>query len=100
VDFASDGKQALSKVLAHPYTLVVTDYRMPGMNGLELASAIGKAMPSLSVILVTGYPSPEVEGAAGTSNIDSILYKPLDPKRLRGAILTFLEKESRRDTGS
>jgi two-component system NtrC family response regulator len=52
---AYDGADALRKLEQDDFDVVVTDYRMEGMNGLELARKIHEKQPEMPVILVTGY---------------------------------------------
>lgn len=60
VSFASDGKQALAAIGAEMPDMVVTDLRMPGMNGLDLVRAIRDRFPLLPVILMTAQGSEEI----------------------------------------
>ena len=52
---APDGATALSLVREHHPDLVILDYLMPGMNGLELAEEIRKIEPEVPVIFASGY---------------------------------------------
>jgi len=55
VDIAEDGKQALAMFEGGTYDLVITDFKMANMDGLELAEAIKTRSPSTPIILVTAY---------------------------------------------
>jgi CheY-like chemotaxis protein len=52
---AYSGADALTKFEKQKFDMVVTDFRMEGMNGLELARKLRKSYPDLPVIIVTGY---------------------------------------------
>jgi DNA-binding NtrC family response regulator len=52
---AYDGEDALRKFEQEDFDILVTDYRMEGMNGVELAQKVHEKRPELPVILVTGY---------------------------------------------
>ena len=52
---ASSGVDALEQVAAHKFTLVITDYKMPRMDGLELIVRLRKQSPELPVILISGF---------------------------------------------
>jgi CheY-like chemotaxis protein/anti-sigma regulatory factor (Ser/Thr protein kinase) len=71
VAHAAGGEEALAAIAREAPEVVVTDLRMPGMNGLELVEAIKRRHPSLPVILMTAFGSEEValralqSGAAG-----------------------------------
>ena len=53
--FAENGREALEKIRTQEVGLVVTDFRMPYMNGLELMRAIQHEKPELSFILMSAY---------------------------------------------
>ena len=53
--FAEDGKQALEKIRTEPIDLVVTDFRMPYLNGLELIRTIQQEKPGVSFLLMSAY---------------------------------------------
>jgi CheY-like chemotaxis protein len=52
---ATSGTGALEILAAHPIEMVITDYAMPGMTGLQLADAARAGWPDLPIILVSGY---------------------------------------------
>jgi DNA-binding NtrC family response regulator len=54
---ASSGEEAILKVRGQPYDLVLTDFRLPGVDGLAVLEAVREAAPETSVILITGFGS-------------------------------------------
>lgn len=58
-EYAYDAEAALAKFASDKFDMLVTDYRMEGMNGLELARLVRQTAPELPVIIVTGYPQEE-----------------------------------------
>ena len=75
---ARDGNEALSVLQSDAKVdLLITDIKMPGMNGYQLAEAGTKLRPQLKVILITGYaqdPLPQGMAHAGVK----VVYKPFD----------------------
>jgi two-component system response regulator GlrR len=52
---ASNGYAALEQIEGQPVDLILTDYQMPGMNGLELASTVHRTSPGTPIVLVTAH---------------------------------------------
>jgi CheY-like chemotaxis protein len=61
-EYAYSAIDALAKFEPGKYDMLVTDYRMEGMNGLELARLIRQKAPELPVIVVTGFTPDENGG--------------------------------------
>ncbi len=51
----NDSQEALEKFPQHNFDLVVTDYRMPNMDGIELIAHLRKSKPELPIILISGF---------------------------------------------
>ncbi len=75
---AEDGRAALRSVFDTPEAtdLVVTDVRMPGLNGLELAAMLSVARPEIRVIFVTG-EAPFSVADADLPDVSAVLAKPV-----------------------
>jgi signal transduction histidine kinase len=65
---------------------LVTDERMPGMRGTELARAVRELRPDLPILLVTGYRSADLDREASRSGIARILDKPVHKNELERAL--------------
>lgn len=72
---ASDGQSAIDEVAATDPDVVVIDYKMPAMDGLETARHIRTARPHQHVILYTAFADPEVEAAAAEIGVAVCLGK-------------------------
>ena len=55
IQVASTGADALEQFSQHKYDLVVTDYKMPRMDGLELIVRLRKLQPEIRIVLVSGF---------------------------------------------
>lgn len=73
---ASSGAQALTSL--DGVDVVVTDFSMPGMDGLELVSQIAARAPSLPVILLTAHGSESLGRIASSCGAYGCLSKPFD----------------------
>ncbi len=73
---ARSAEEALQKIDAHPYDLVISDLRMPGIDGLELLEQIRDKHPQTRFVLMTAYGSDEVEARAQSLNVFDYITKP------------------------
>jgi DNA-binding NtrC family response regulator len=74
---AESGEEALGKFQCKEFSVVITDFNMPGMNGLELAEKIKEKAPLTPIILVTGKPSQELSDLAMHAGIKTVIPKPI-----------------------
>ena len=78
------------KVAASAPDLVISDYMMPGCNGLTVAKMVRKVRPELPVLIITALRDPAVMEQLRKQNVVEILPKPLDPAVLKEAIRLLL----------
>ena len=72
--------------------MVVTDLRMPGLDGMEILRQVKKADPSVAVLLVTAFGSVESAVQAMKVGADDYLAKPVDLYELRSRVSSLVEK--------
>jgi response regulator NasT len=84
-----DGMQAVELARKYRPDLIVMDYAMPNMDGIEAAQAIMKEM-SVPIVLSTGRTDDETLQRARTANIHSYLVKPFHREQLKTAITMAL----------
>jgi DNA-binding NtrC family response regulator len=93
---AYSATDALEKFNQHKFDLLVTDFRMEGMNGLELARKVHDKHPDVPVIIVTGYGPID-----GGSDVDACLSKEALFPDLLEKIKFYLEQaDSRQEVAS
>ncbi len=94
---AGDGKEALEKIEQSPPDLVLTDLKMPYLNGLELLSEVKSKYPDIEVIIITGYAT--VESAINAMKVGAIDYisKPFNVEEVKIIIKKTLEKKELRE---
>ncbi|MDB6153882.1 MAG: protein of unknown function, putative Histidine kinase [Chthoniobacteraceae bacterium] len=84
---AASGADAMQRVMSEEFDLMITDHGMPGMDGLQLASAVRRLDPAKAVILLTGFAfGPEQQ----SDSVNCVLKKPLVYEELRGALRQLL----------
>lgn len=81
-DVADGGIAALEFIKNHFYEVAVLDYRMPGMNGVELFHEIRKQHPDTIGIFLTGYPTVNTIYPAIEAGVHRVLAKPVDADEL------------------
>jgi DNA-binding response OmpR family regulator len=92
---ARDGREAIAVLEAQPIHLVVTDLRMPDVDGFELLAHLRRSRPGLPVILMTGLGTAETTSRLGSSGALECLAKPFDVAVLKRKILDMLAQRVR-----
>ena len=92
VDKAGGGRAALEKLSLKAADLVLLDYQMPGMNGIEALGEIKKKDPALPVIIITAYGTIERAVEAIKNGADDFITKPFDPDHLAMVVKKALER--------
>ena len=82
---AHDAAEALQRMREQEYDLVVTDIKMPGMDGVELAERVRARQPWTPVVIVTGYGSAINEQRAMAAGVSAFVHKPLSPEMIEEA---------------
>ena len=91
---AASGHEALRLADKCPPDLVITDYNMITMNGLELIIQLRSAGFSPRVILITAYTSQDIKEAAERLHVDHFLAKPVPLKLLRVITAVAMERDA------
>ncbi|MFZ5426225.1 MAG: sigma-54-dependent transcriptional regulator [Thermodesulfobacteriota bacterium] len=89
---ASDGRQALDMLGSTPVDLVISDIRMPGLDGLELQARLEKTAPNLPIIFLTAYGSIQDAVTAIKSGAVDYLTKPFEGRELLDKVKSVLAK--------
>lgn len=88
---AGDGVQAMEQLKTHPgVPLLLSDIRMPNMDGFELVEAALKLRPELKVLMMTAYTAQPTGEAALKAREIRTLVKPFDPDRMVALVLDML----------
>ncbi len=92
VDSASNANDALAKLAAREFDLVIADIRMPGMDGIDLLEKIKSEQLDTGVIVMTGYASVETAIRALKHGAFDYITKPFDPDDLSVVVRNALEQ--------
>ena len=94
VAVATGGRQALSLFAQQAFDLLITDYHMPKMDGLTLATAVRQQYPSTQIIMLTAFGDEILGEQAAQGLVRLVLEKPIDIKHIRSAALRVLDQAS------
>ena len=74
---AISGKEALEIIQNTPIDFLISDYRMPEMDGMELIEEVKKIKPDIKCYLLSAYPETEIRNYLGNNNLlDGFIAKP------------------------
>ncbi len=89
---AKRGEEALTKLEAQPFDLLLTDIRLPGLNGLEVTERLRARGVEMTIITMTGYSNMDMAIQALSLGVDEFLIKPFTLDSLRITVSKALEK--------
>ena len=92
VTTAETAETGIAQLERERVDVVVSDLRMPGMDGLDFLRIVKERWPQIQVILLTGYGNPEVEGAVHDLGGFGYFSKPINPETMADTIQEAFEK--------
>lgn len=93
VTVAERGEQALDLVRREPFDLVITDVRMPKVDGLEILKVVKESAPDTAVIMISAFSSIETVGEAMKLGADDYISKPFKIDEIQVVIKNALERK-------
>jgi len=83
LETAEEGIEALKK---QAFDIVISDYRLPGMDGLEFFTQLEKFHPDVMKVLITAYRSEEVVSEADRIGIHDLINKPFSSRTIEDSL--------------
>ena len=83
---AANGVEAVNILKKLKFDVMITDFHMPGMNGIQLAKKVKELHIDIFIVMVTAGLSPDVVEAAANAGISQLLSKPFNAKQLLASI--------------
>jgi len=93
VESATDGTEALVKLKKDPFSMVITDLKMPEMSGMEVLGAVKKLSPKIPLIMITAYGSIHNAVEAMQQGAADYLLKPFSFETLVTTVKKVLESQ-------
>lgn len=93
VETASNGAEAVKKASASPPSLILLDFKMPGMSGFETLGELRKIAPDAPVIVITAFNDPEIVDEAIKRGAKCCINKPFDLYEVRTLVKGMLAEE-------
>ena len=87
----TDVQAALSQLEAEEADLLVVDYKMPELNGIEFIQRAWAMRPGLRVVMITAHGTREVIGQATQSGVKTVVLKPFTPAELAQGVAAAVE---------
>lgn len=88
---AANGQEALDRMAREDYDMVFTDIRMPGMDGIDVATEIKARQPWMPVVIVTGYGTADAQARAKQVGVTAFLHKPLSSDAIEASAREALQ---------
>lgn len=87
------GEGALEVIKSVTLDLVITDLKLPQINGFEVAAAAKARFPEIPVIMISAVEGDDVRLPIQNSNIDQFVEKPFDLNEMTGVVNTLLHRD-------
>lgn len=94
VDSVETGEAALAKAGGTDYDLIITDLRLPGIDGMDVLKAIRKSRPDISVIMITAYATIDTAVEAMREGAEDYIAKPFNLDEIRLIVKKVLERKA------
>lgn len=92
ITIATSGQEALNLFAHQTFDLMITDYRMPEMNGLQLAQEVRQRYPLAHIVMLTAFGHEVLDDHTGPNPVQQVLEKPIDIRHVRSVAQTALGK--------
>jgi CheY-like chemotaxis protein len=90
------GEEALARLEQEPADLVVVDYKMPELNGLEFVRRAWSLRPGLRMLMITAHGTREVMQQANEAGVQTIVLKPFTPSELADGVAAAIQGPANR----
>jgi len=89
---AASGREALDRLSEGEFDLIITDLRMPEMDGIQLTEAVRALYTRPAIVWMTAYGCADAVAAAQRLGVGRCLEKPLEIEQIRASVAAALEQ--------
>jgi DNA-binding NtrC family response regulator len=90
-------EQGLKELESKDYDIIILDYRLPGMNGLEFLKRIQETHPQVIKILITAYGTKEILSQAIELGVRDCINKPFSTKAIEDSLFRLTEEREQKN---
>lgn len=87
---AGSGEEAIGVFTTEDFKIIIVDYELPGINGLQLIDLISHRLEIKKILITEGSPSLELRIKAAELGIEGFIQKPIRPKNVKTLINRIL----------
>ena len=91
---ASNGREAVEMLAVEPADLIISDVRMPDMDGIEMLRAVRETLPEIGIVFMTAHATVESAREAFKLGADDFVTKPFDVEELKLIVKKTLDKQA------
>jgi two-component system response regulator FlrC len=96
----ADAEAAIRSFKTDRPDIVISDYVMPGTDGMDLLRQVGVLHPAALRVLITGHPSPDLTREVTQAGIDEFILKPFSVEELEYALRRLMATRERKMSGT
>lgn len=100
VDLTFSGEEGIVQAEINPYDLIILDYMLPGINGLEVLKSLRSKNTSIPILVLTGNNTLEEKITALDNGSDDYIIKPVHIQELKARIRTLLRRHQKQFASS
>ncbi len=90
------GEEGLETLRDQTYDIIIVDYKLPGMDGLEFLKKIVGSHPESMKVLLTAYREDKVIAEANRIGVDDFIEKPFTAKTIEESLSRLIEKQEQK----
>ncbi|MCB9029437.1 MAG: sigma-54-dependent Fis family transcriptional regulator [Deltaproteobacteria bacterium] len=91
VDSCPNGEEAANSLIENSYSLILSDYKLPGMSGMEFLGRARDNSPTVPIVMMTAFGSVDVAVEAMKSGANDFIAKPFEPEDLCSLVKDMVE---------